>query len=183
MTRSSLGDSLPNSQPMTCWSAQMCKEPSLSPGMWPRGRDMTCPGCPLNRIQHWCMWVTLSQAVSVLCPGWISSSSQAAQETQIYLNPGFSCAASQQGHGSSLSGTETAVCSSLLGYRWGKHRLVGSAVPGCRRWRGMSSRRWENLAVWLPSLLNSLPLRLWSAALRMDFACWIHFPWNSRCSP
>lgn len=43
-----------------------------------------------------CLWVTLSQAVPVFCQGWTSSSSQAAQETGNYLNPGFSCGVSQQ---------------------------------------------------------------------------------------
>lgn len=44
----------------------------------------------------WYVWVTLGQAVPVLCQGWTSSSSQAAQEIRIYLNPGFSCAVSQK---------------------------------------------------------------------------------------
>lgn len=49
-----------------------------------------------TRYHAWCEWVTLSQSVPVLCQGWTSPSSQAAQETRIYLHPGFSCAVSQQ---------------------------------------------------------------------------------------
>lgn len=42
------------------------------------------------------MWVTLTQAVAMICQGWTFSSSQAAQETWIYLNPGFFYAVRQQ---------------------------------------------------------------------------------------
>lgn len=136
--------------------------------MWPHGRDMACPGCPLNWIPHWCMWVTLSQAMSLLCPGWISSSSQAAQETQIYLNPGFSCAASQQGPVSSLSGTEMGVCSSFLGHRWGKHGLVGSAVAG-----GDGECQGGGEIAWLcsfPLFTTALHWGVCSAALRVTVA-------------
>lgn len=113
------------------------------------------------------MWVTLSQAVTVLCPGRISSSSEVAQETQIYLNPGFSHAASQQGPVSSLPGTERAVCSSLWGTDRGRMALW--APPWQEEMRNAHGEVEDpGYVASLPSL--SLPLSVWPVALRMTVA-------------
>lgn len=92
----------------------------------------TCQGCDqvvlCTGYHARCVWVTLCQAMPVLCQGWTSSSSQAAQERRIYLNPGFSCAASQEAPvPSPLPGTEAAVCGCLVGHRWGSTALWAGA--------------------------------------------------------
>jgi len=114
--------------------------------------------------------VTLSQAVPVPCQGCASSSSQ---EIRIYLNAGFSSAASQQDPVTSpLSGMETAVCGFLVGCRWGKHGLVGSAAAGCRRWWGEGFRS-KGASVWLcccPLFAAAFHRGAWSVAVVMAVA-------------
>lgn len=122
---------------MTCWCAQTSETPTQECGhVAGHEQDALCTG-----FYAGCVWVTLSQAVPAPCQGWTSSSSQAAQETRVYLNPGFSCAASQQDPVTSpLSEGENAACGSLLGHGWGKRGLVSAAVAGCRRWWGVRSK-------------------------------------------